>query len=119
MAALPDYAWVDADGYSESITPSVAATEMERGISKLRLINKHSVYTFSATIWLAAVEDLDNFLDWYRNTIGIIGWFDMKHPRKPNTTLSVRFPKGEIGEITPVNSGTAYWQIECQMETLI
>ena len=100
MAALPGYVCIEQGGWSERMEPSVERVEMERGAPKERVLNSQVRAEATATLIFRSRADAIAFEDWYLDTIGRIGWFDMEHPLR-GTTISVRFVGGDIGELVP------------------
>lgn len=103
MAEFPSYAEVLFAGYTESFDPSVARTDMERGVPKQRLLNSQVLMKVNATIFFRSAADVAAFEDWYFDTIGRIGWFTMTHPRT-DATVTARFDSGSIGTLTPLHT---------------
>lgn len=102
MASLPSNVHVLFAGYGEEFDPSVARTEMERGVPKQRLLNSGVLMQVNATLLFSSAADITAFETWYFDTIDRIGWFDMAHPRTGATILA-RFRGGDIGTLTPRN----------------
>ena len=104
MAALPDYVSLLLAGQVEKFDPAVIGSEMERGLAKQRVGNSRVVRKLNATLQFESNADVNAFEDWYFNTIRRIGFFDVRHPRTGVPT-SMRFEKGDIGELAPAVNG--------------
>lgn len=117
MATFPDYAKLLLSGVTDSFDASVSRTEMERGMPKQRRKNKRVLRKISCTVMFQSSEHVQQFEDWYFNTIGRIGFFDVKHPRTGVLT-SMRFESGQIGELTPQASGFAISSRDVVLEYL-
>lgn len=104
MAALPDYVIVLLDGYSEQFDPGVASSEMERGLSKLRVAQSRVVVGVSAALVFETAADATAFETWYFTDIRRIGWFDWLDPRT-SVLRTVRFRGGDIGALEALAPG--------------
>lgn len=89
---------------SDTPKPTVDRTEMDRGPAQQRLVPGRVLFQSAFEFLFESNDDVNNFMDWYVNTIGVIGWFTMKHPRT-GATITARFPKGELGDIVPITGG--------------
>ena len=98
MAALPDYVVVLLDGYSDQFDPGVTASDMERGLPKLRVSQSRVVASIHATFVFQGRADAAAFEAWYFDTIGRIGWFDFTDPRT-STVRTVRLQGGALGPL--------------------
>lgn len=103
MTQLPSYVKVLLDGSGQQFDPGVIESEMERGLSKLRVGQTKVVQEVSATLHFTSRADAVAFEDWYFNTIKRIGWFTWLDVLS-GTTKTVRFKGGDIGRLTPVTS---------------
>ena len=84
--------------------PRVQRDEMDRGPANQELINSRMLWNTKATLIFETKEAIATFLDWWQNTIGVIGWFEMPHPRT-GQTIRARVPSGAVGDISPLASG--------------
>ena len=103
MAALPGYVKLLRDDAGEGFDPGVVASEMEKGLAKLRVNQSKVVVQVAATLFFRSREGSLEFEDWYFNTIRRIGWFDWRDPRT-RQMRSVRFKGGDIGQLKPLAS---------------
>lgn len=104
MAALPQGVKLLVAGFGDTPEPSVQRDEMDRGPINQELLNSRVLWKMQATLLMetkAAQAAFDNF---WRNEVGIIGWFDLVHPRT-GQLLSVRFVGGKIGTATMIAPG--------------
>lgn len=104
MAALPSYVRVLRDDAGEQFAPGVVVSEMERGLSKMRVGQSRVIVNVTATLFFDSRADSIAFEDWYFNTIKRIGFFDWKDQRT-GAVLQVRFKGGDIGALTPLTTG--------------
>lgn len=102
MASLPSYVAVRFPDYGETPQPSVERTEMERGVPKQRRTNSQTLVQVQATFLFMSSAAASDFEAWYYNTIGIVGWFTMPHPRT-GQTINARFVGGNIGTLSPLS----------------
>lgn len=102
MIEMPAGTQMQMEGLGESIEPSVEITEMERGLAKQRLLNSQVLCKFNATLYFATSRAADAFIDWYLGEIRCIGWFQVRNPRN-GQLLTVRFEKGKVGDLNPVD----------------
>ena len=115
MAALPSYVAIRFPEWGEGFDPSVLRTEMERGPAKQRIENTHVSKQPKATFLFKSAADAIAFEDWYFDTIGRIGWFDMTHP-VTGATIQARFMGGDIGELVPLAPNFAQSQRTVTLE---
>lgn len=106
MAALPSYVCILLDGAGEEFDPGVVASEMERGLPKLRVAQSRVIVDIPASLMFYAQQDTISFETWYFGVIKRIGFFDWLNPRT-DQLLSVRFKGGDIGKLVPVTTGYA------------
>ncbi|SBV37850.1 P17 [uncultured Stenotrophomonas sp.] len=99
MTQMPESTKVLMEGMVDSFEPSVERTEMERGVPKQRLVNSQVLAKLKVGLYFENSTAADDFEEWYFNTIKRIGWFQFHHPRN-GKLLTVRFEKGEIGELS-------------------
>lgn len=104
MAALPSYVRVLRDDAGEQFDPGIVVSEMERGLSKMRVGQGRVIVNVTATLFFDSRADSIAFEDWYFNTIKRIGFFDWKDQRT-GAVLQVRFKGGDIGALTPLTTG--------------
>lgn len=107
MAALPGYVRLLRDDAGEGFNPGVVASEMEKGLDKLRVNQSRVVVQVAATLFFKSRSDSLSFEDWYFNDIRRVGWFDWRDPRA-GLVRSVRFKGGDIGRLTPLTA--RYWR---------
>lgn len=117
MAALPSYVELLRDGAGEEFAPGVVATEMEKGLAKLRVGQSRVVVSAQATLFFRSRQDTLDFEDWYFTAIKRIGWFDWFDPRA-QVTRSVRFKGGAIGQLVPLSANYGYAQRAVTLEYL-
>ena len=103
MAALPGYVKLLRDDAGEGFDPGVVASEMEKGLAKLRVNQSRVVVQVAATLFFKTRQDSLSFEDWYFNDIRRIGWFDWRDHRT-GLVRSVRFKGGQIGQLKPLAS---------------
>lgn len=104
MATLPSAAIMLFDNYSEKAEPSVLRTTMDRGYPVQRIVNTKMLTLVTCTLYFKTEQDEVNFFNWYKNTIGRVGFFDFVHPGNGNTIKNARFREGDIGEKSPTSS---------------
>lgn len=104
MAALPSYVRVLRDDAGEQFDPGVSASEMERGLPKMRVAQSRVVQHVPATLFFYTKADSLAFEDWYFNTIKRIGFFEWRDTRSGVVRL-VRFKGGDIGTLSPLTTG--------------
>ena len=114
MATLPDYVRVLFD-FPEGYAPNVERVEMERGPAKERRLNSRATAQPTATFWFKSYLDAMAFEDWYFDTIGQTGWFDMYHPLR-RKTVTARFIAGDIGQIVLLGPGGNPCQRQVRLE---
>lgn len=117
MAALPDYVLVLLNGYSDGFEPGVVASEMEKGLPKLRVAQSRVVRHVGVTLAFESAAHVNAFEAWYFDTIKRIGWFDWRDPRD-GVVRSVRFKNGDIGQLQPLAGGFALAQRSAVLEYL-
>jgi hypothetical protein len=115
--AWPTYAKFVVDGSSEGFDPSVARSEMERGIAKQRVINSDVMVEVSGSVLFQSTADIVSFDTWYFDTIGRIGWFDFTHPRT-GAVVTARLVGGRIGDLVPQAGGFAIASRDVKVEYL-
>jgi hypothetical protein len=101
MADLPAYVTVLLDGHSEKFDPGVVESQMEKGLSKLRVSQSRVVVEQTAQLLFSSAAETVAFETWYFNTIKRIGWFTIHDPRV-NAPRTVRFKGGDIGVLEPL-----------------
>lgn len=116
MASLPAYVTV-LYSRPESFDPGVVASEMERGLAKLRRVNTRVVKEIAVTLQFHSAADTEAFEDWYFDTIKRTGFFDWLDTRT-GTVRSVRLKGGALGELTPLTQGFAIAQRTATLEFL-
>jgi len=99
MAQWPASAKVMLSGYGENFDPSVARTEMERGVPKERLLNSQVLQKLPVSVFFRTPADIQTFEDWYFTDLQRIGWFSMTHPRT-GQAITARFEGGNIGTLS-------------------
>lgn len=115
MATLPDYVCIEHGGWAEQPVPPVERTEMERGPAKEMRTNSRIRWEVTARFLFKSPEHAIAFEDWYQNTIGVIGYFDLVHPLR-GTTISAKFIAGDIGELAPRGRGFQVSSREVRLE---
>ncbi len=103
MAALPSYVRVLRDNAGEEFDPGVVASEMEKGLDKLRVSQSRVVVQVAATLLFRSRQDSINFETWYFDNIKRVGWFDWRDSRT-GQVRSVRFKGGAIGRLEPLTA---------------
>lgn len=103
MAALPSYVKLLRDDAGEKFDPGVVASEMEKGLAKMRVGQSRVVVQVAATLLFRTRQDSIAFEDWYFNDIRRIGWFDWRDART-GRIRSVRFKAGDIGQLLPMSA---------------
>lgn len=117
MAALPGYAHVSLESYSEQFDPGIVKTEMDRGLAKMRVGQSRTVVNVAITLIFASRDDAASFETWYFDTIKRIGFFDWLDPRT-NTVRSVRFKDGDIGALESLAPGVSISRRSATLEYL-
>ena len=102
MAELPSYVAVRFPDYGETPRPRVERTEMERGVAKQRLLETKTNVEIKATFLFGSSADASAFEWWFYNTIQVVGFFEMTHPRTGEKIMA-RFVAGDIGTLTPMS----------------
>lgn len=105
LPALPSYTRAIMSTASDTPKPQVERVEMDRGPAQQRLVNSRVLFNMAVEFLFETNADLNDFVDnWYTSTIGVIGWFTMRHPRT-GATVTCRFPSGALGDVTPITGG--------------
>ncbi|WP_272971037.1 hypothetical protein [Comamonas terrigena] len=117
MAELPSYVRILRDGAGVQFDPGVLASEMERGLAKMRVSQSRVVVQVAATLYFRTRKDSLSFEDWYFNTIKRIGWFNWRDKRS-GTVRSVRFKGGDIGNLEPLSAGFGHSKRSVTLEYL-
>lgn len=117
MAALPSNirAILGTGTTAETPQPNVDRSTMDRGPAIQRLNNQRVMSNLQIVLLFAKDGDVEDFLQWYRVTIGVIGWFTMKHPRT-GVQITARFIGGALGDITPVVQRFAIATVQTTIE---
>lgn len=105
MAALPTYVKVMAGSLSELPATVAIASEVDRGVPKMRRKNSDTMVDMPADLWFDNVTDAASFEAWFWGATGANGgaaFFTMTHPRK-GTTINARIKGGELGALTPLH----------------
>ena len=113
--ALPSYARAIMASASDTPKPSVDRVEMDRGPAQQRLVNARLLRNMAVELLFQSQDDVNNFDIWYSTTIGVIGWFTMRHPRT-GQTITARFPSGLLGDVTPITGGYAMASVTTTIE---
>ncbi|WP_370679373.1 hypothetical protein [Comamonas sp. GB3 AK4-5] len=106
MAQLPEYVNVLYSGSSEKFDPGIIQSEMEKGLSKMRVGQHRVVVEQAAVLQFKTAEDSLAFEDWYFNTIRRIGFFTIPDART-GLPRSARFKNADIGTLEPQHGGYA------------
>lgn len=117
MVDLPDYVTVLLDGHSEKFDPGIVESQMEKGLSKMRLGSGRVVVEQTAQLLFSTPADSVAFEDWYFKTIKRIGFFNIHDPRI-NGMRSVRFKAGDIGVLEPLRGAYEVSQRTVTLEYL-
>jgi hypothetical protein len=117
MAELPSYVRILRDGAGVQFDPGVLASEMERGLAKMRVSQSRVVVQVAATLYFRTRKDSLSFEDWYFNTIKRIGWFNWRDKRT-GAVRSVRFKGGDIGNLEPLSPGFGHSKRSVTLEYL-
>lgn len=120
LPALPSYARALVNGSSMSTVadvpkPMVERVEMDRGPAQQRLVNARILRNMTVQLLFESNADVNNFDNWYVNTIGVIGWFTMTNPRT-GAQITARFPSGVLGDVVPVTSSYTMSYIQTTIE---
>lgn len=115
MNELPAGVQVLFSGYQEEPHPDVQRDEMDRGPINQELLNSRMRWTMPLTLLILSPEAFDALTNWYTNTIRVIGWFDIKHPRT-GETLKVRLEDGKLGALQPIRPGFKAGQVQITVE---
>jgi hypothetical protein len=115
MNELPSGVQVLVAGYGETPSPQVLRDEMDRGPVNQELINSRMRWTMSVTFLMESKAALDALLVWYRDTIKVIGYFTLNHPRtgKP---IQARLVEGKLGTISPLAPGFRASSVSVELE---
>lgn len=118
MSTIPEGVQFLVEGFGETPEPTVQRDEMERGPINQELINTRVRYVMPVTILMTSKAAIAAFESWWKNDLGVIGYFDLKHPRT-GVMLRARFVSGKIGTLEQVAPGwraaktsteLEYWQ---------
>lgn len=104
MSTIPKGVQFLAAGFGETPEPTVQRDEMERGPINQELINTRVRYVMPVTILMESKAAITLFMDWWKTELGVIGYFDLKHPRT-GEMLRARFVSGKIGTLTQIAPG--------------
>lgn len=114
-ATLPSYVTILFTGLKVKRDPGVKRTEAEdQFVKQLKTVSTVLVKR-DATLRLGSLTDYNNFITWYEDTIGRVGWFDATDPLT-QTTKSMRIVGGALEEV-PKKKNMGLWNIGCQLET--
>lgn len=117
MAQLPDCVTLLMDDAGEEFDPGVIASEMEKGLAKLRVGQSRVIKRLPVTMLFDSAADAERFEEWYFGTIKRIGWFEIQDPRT-QTMRSVRFVGGQLGKLVPTLAGYAQSKRDATLEYL-
>lgn len=117
MNELPPGVQVLVSGFADTPMPDVQRDEMDRGPINQELINTRLRWEMDVQFLMESRQALTDIMFWYRNTIGIIGYFDMVHPRT-GQTIRARLVKGEMGAALPIAPGWRASTIQAKLEYL-
>lgn len=115
MNELPQGVQVLVSGFTDTPMPDVQRDEMDRGPINQELINTRLRWEMDAVFLMESRKALDEVLFWYTNTIRIIGYFDMRHPRT-GKQIRARLVKGELGSPVPIAPGFRASTIQTKLE---
>lgn len=108
MAAFPSNLRVLINT-SETPTPVVASSEMERGIPKVRRIAADAIVTVPIEVLFHTDQQAIDFEDWFYDADGANGgasWFDWTNPRT-KSVVQAQIVDGDIGALMPIVGGYA------------
>ena len=89
---------------SETPTPVVIETEMERGIPKSRRIAADAIVTVPIEVMFFDDQQAADFETWFYSPTGAQGgaaWFDWTNPRT-RTVVQAQIVGGDIGALVPL-----------------
>lgn len=116
MAALPAYALLLFDGYTERPDPAVKVTEMEDGMKKQLRTKSRAMVSRPAKLLLRSNADYLSFKTWFdTDAEGGAAWWDFADPADSVTKLA-HFAGGKV-EYTPTRKGMSRWIVGCEIET--
>ena len=114
---FPEYAVILVEGYGDSFDPGVLESEMEKGLSKLRITQARVIKKVNLTLTFKTIEDSLAFEDWYFNEVKRIGFFIWTDCRG-SIARTCRFKGGAIGELSPVTGDFGYSKRTVTLEYL-
>ena len=121
MATFPEEdLHILVEGYSDDqgADPGVSVFETDRGPAKHTIKNLYTMTLVTFTIEFRTNKALNDFIAWYKTTIGKIGWFTWKDPRINYGVRTVRFKEGKIGAATPVEGSFITSRMSVTLEYL-
>lgn len=118
--ALPSYATILLDGYSEQIVPALLRSDFEDGFTRQDSPIQKRRIERSVRIRLCSLEDLRDFKCWLRDELrnGALWW--TFYDAVEGQTVRARFKGGDMRFSTSrqIFSGTpAVWIAECVIES--
>lgn len=115
MNELPSGVRLLFTGFNEEPHPEVQRDEMDRGPINQELLNSRMRWTMPLALFLDRAETFDALITWYTDTIRVIGWFNMKHPRT-GKELRVRLVDGKLGALQPIRPGWKAGTVDITVE---
>lgn len=121
MAAFPSNLKV-LIGTSETASPVVIRSEMERGVAKQRRIAADAIVTIPIEVVFQSQQEAADFEEWFYDDIaGGADFFDWTDPRT-STVVQARIVGGQLGPLIPVreryNLSTRSMTLETVRSTL-
>lgn len=115
MSTIPKGVKFLAEGFGETPEPTVQRDEMERGPINQELINSRMRYVLPVTILMERKQYIADFMSWWKNDLGVIGYFDLKHPRT-GEMIRARFVGGKIGTLQMIAPGWRAASLSTELE---
>jgi len=120
VPALPDYAIILLEGYSERVVPALLRTDFEDGYVRQDSPITRRRIERNARIKLCSLEYLQQFKCWLRDDLrNGASWWTMYDPVEQKT-VRCRFKGGELSFTTPrqvMASGVGVWFAEATIES--
>jgi len=114
MAAFPAAPILLFEGFRQKREAGVIRTPTEGGMVKQRKRFSRTLIERPVAYLLTSAQDYTDFIDWYENTIGRVGWFDWTDP-VDQQVKEARIKGGEIEE-QPQRKALDRWRITFTIE---
>lgn len=115
MNELPKGVQILLGGFSESPHPDIQRDDMERGPVNQELLNTRIRWSMPVQFLIQGKDTLAALLSWYTDTIKVVGFFDMPHPRT-GEIIRARLVEGRLDQATMIAPKWRASTINCEVE---